>query len=99
MAGKKVLLPQARISSRELPEGLRDAGTEITAVPVYRTVDVDPGEIDFNYIDTVLFTSGSTVRAFVKKFGTLPATVKALALGIPTQKAAREHGIEAEVLA
>jgi uroporphyrinogen III methyltransferase/synthase len=99
MAGKKVLLPQAEISSRELPEGLRDAGAEITAVPVYKTVDVDPGEIDFNYIDKVLFTSGSTVRAFISRFGELPPNVKALALGIPTQKVAREHGIEAEVLA
>ncbi|MBE0537277.1 MAG: uroporphyrinogen-III C-methyltransferase [Phycisphaerae bacterium] len=98
MGGKKVLLPQAEIASKELPEGLAAAGAEVTAASVYKTVDVDPGEIDFDYIDTVLFTSGSTVRAFVKKFGSLPPNVKALALGIPTQKVAQEHGIDAEVL-
>ncbi|MGI6272574.1 MAG: uroporphyrinogen-III C-methyltransferase [Anaerohalosphaeraceae bacterium] len=99
MAGKKVLLPQARVASKELPEGLAAAGAQITALPVYETVDVDPGDIDFDYIDTVLFTSGSTVRAFIKKFGHLPPKVRALALGEPTRKVAREHGINAEILA
>ena len=98
MAGRRVLLPQAEAAGRELPEGLAARGAEVRAAAVYRTVDVDPGDVDFAYIDAVLFTSGSTVRAFVRRFGGLPGRVKALALGIPTQKVARECGIEAEVV-
>ena len=98
MAGKKVLLPQAEVASKELPEGLTKAGAQIQTVAVYKTIEVDPGEIDFDYIDKVLFTSGSTVKAFVDKFGKLPPNVDALALGEPTQRIAKEHGINAEVL-
>jgi len=98
MAGKKVLLPQAEISSRELPEGLAASGAQVTAVPVYKTVEIEPDEVDFDYIDIVLFTSGSTVRAFVNRFGKLPPNTKALALGIPTQNVAKEHGIDAELM-
>jgi uroporphyrinogen III methyltransferase/synthase len=99
MGGQKVLLPQAEISSKELPEGLAAAGAQVTAVPVYKTVEIEPEDVDFDYIDIVLFTSGSTVRAFVNKFGKLPPNTKALALGIPTQNVAKEHGIDAEVMA
>jgi uroporphyrinogen III methyltransferase / synthase len=99
MAGKKILLPQALISSEELPEGLRSMKASVVRVPVYQTVDVEPGEIDFDFIDQVLFTSGSTVRAFVRRFGKLPAKVKAYCLGKPTLEEARRHNIEGRLVA
>ena len=98
MKGKKVLLPQAEISSKELPEGLRKAGAIVEKAAVYRTVQLDPGEVDFSFIDQILFTSGSTVRAFVRKFGKVPPNVKAYALGPSTRAVAKQHNIDAEVL-
>jgi len=96
--GKKVLLPQSEIASKELAEGLLKEGAIVEKVTLYKTLDVDPGNVDFNLIDQILFTSGSTVRAFVKKFGKVPSNVKAYALGLPTQAVAREHNIDAKVL-
>ena len=57
-----------------------------------------PGEIDFDHIDRILFTSGSTIRAFVKRFGSVPTHIKAYCLGLPSLAEAKKHNINAEVL-
>ena len=76
MKDKKVLLPQSQIASKELPDGLIAMQAQIEKVPVYKTVDIEPDPIDFDYIDQILFTSGSTVRAFIKRFGEVPENIK-----------------------
>ena len=98
MNGRKVLLPQAEISSKELPDGLRGMNAEIEKVAVYKTVETDPGRIDFGHIDKILFTSGSTVHAFVNRFGKVPEGITVYALGKPTQQAAAKYGIAAEIM-
>ena len=98
MENKKVLLPQSEIASRELPDGLLNMQAVIKKVPVYRTIDIDPGSIDFDYIDRILFTSGSTVRAFIKYFGQVPENVKSYCLGGPTLNEAKKHNIDAEII-
>ncbi|MGB2862394.1 MAG: uroporphyrinogen-III C-methyltransferase [Sedimentisphaerales bacterium] len=94
----RVLLPRAKVASRELPEGLAAMGAEVAEVPAYMTVEVEPADVDFEHIDKILFTSGSTVRAFVKKFGHVPTKAKAYCLGTPTQAEAKKHGISAEIM-
>lgn len=96
--GKKVLLPQTEVSSKELPEGLIDMRAEIEKEVLYKTVDIEPAPIDFDYIDAILFTSGSTVRAFVKHFKQVPAGVKVYGLGLPTLAVAKENGIDGELM-
>jgi uroporphyrinogen III methyltransferase/synthase len=98
MSNKRVLLPRAKVASRELPEGLTAMGAEVVEVSAYMTVEVEPADVDFEHIDQVLLTSGSTVRAFVKKFGHIPPHVKAYCLGTPTQTEAKKHGISAEIM-
>jgi len=95
---KRVLLPRAKVASRELPEGLAAMGAAVEEVPAYMTVEIEPADVDFEHIDKILFTSGSTVRAFVKKFGHVPPKVKAYCLGTPTQAEAKKHGISAEIM-
>jgi uroporphyrinogen III methyltransferase/synthase len=85
---KKVLLPQSEIASEELPDGLARI----------KTVEVDTGEIDFDHIDQILFTSGSTIRAFVRRFGSVPSHIRAYCLGLPSLAEAKRHNIDAEVL-
>jgi uroporphyrinogen III methyltransferase/synthase len=99
MQGKKVLLPQAAASSEELREGLAAMGAIVQDVPVYQTLEIEPADVDLERIDKILFTSGSTVRAFVKRFGRIPSHVRACCLGAPTQAEAAKHGIDAEILA
>ena len=98
MKSKRVLLPRAKVASRELPEGLAAIGAEVAEVSAYMTVEVEPADVDFEYIDKILFTSGSSVRAFVKKFGKVPLRVEAYCLGLPTQAEAKKHGISVEIL-
>lgn len=95
---KKVLLPRATIASSELPKGLIELGAEVENISIYQTVEVEPADVNLAYIDHILFTSGSTVRAFTKKFGRVPSHIKAYCLGRPTQTEAAKHGIEAEIL-
>lgn len=98
MKGKKVLLPQSEIASVELANGLLKMGSVIEKIAVYKTVEIDPGEVNFDFLDRILFTSGLTVRAFVKRFGRVPRNVRAYCLGLPTLKEAKKHGIDAEIL-
>ena len=98
LKGKHILLPRARVCSEELTQGLADQGAAIEKVVVYQTVDLDPGEIDFGHIDAVLFTSGSTVRAFARRFKTVPPGIQAWCLGLPTLAEARHHGIHADLM-
>jgi len=65
---------------------------------VYRNVDIEPEETDFDFIDQILFTSGSTVRAFLKLYGSVPDGVKVYCLGQPTLNEAKKHNIHAELL-
>lgn len=98
MNNKSVLIPRAKVASHELPEGLTAMGAAVEEVPVYMTVEIEPADVDFEHIDKILFTSGSTVRAFVKKFGHVPPQVKAYCLGTPTQAEAKKHGVSAEIM-
>jgi len=98
LAGKRVLLPRAEISTEELPDGLTRQSAQVDKLVVYRTVDIPPEPVDFNFIDHILFTSGSTVRAFIKHFGAVPDHIQCYCLGKPTQTVAREHGIIGEIL-
>jgi len=98
MKDKKVLLPQPVAASGELPDGLLAMQAVIEKLVVYQTVEIDPGEIDFDYIDRILFTSGSVVRAFVKRFGKVPPNIKTYCLGLPTLAEAKKHNIDSEVL-
>lgn len=98
MNNKSVLIPRAKVASHELPEGLTAMGAAVEEVPAYMTVEIEPADVDFEHIDKILFTSGSTVRAFVKKFGHVPPQVKAYCLGTPTQAEAKKHGVSAEIM-
>lgn len=98
VSGRSILLPQAEVCSEELPNGLSARGAKIDKCAVYKTIDQEIDDVDLDYIDQVLFTSGSTVRAFVNKFGSLPAHVKALCLGGPTQAVAKQYNIDAAIM-
>ncbi len=96
--GKKILLVRPKVGSSMLLDCLADTGAAVEAVVVYRNVDIEPEETDFDFIDQILFTSGSTVRAFLKLYGCVPDGVKVYCLGQPTLNEAKKHNIPAELL-
>jgi uroporphyrinogen III methyltransferase/synthase len=95
---KKILLVRPKVGSSVLLDGLTDYKANVEAVMVYRNVDIEPEEIDFKYVDQILFTSGSTVRAFLKVYGSVPEGVTVYCLGQPTLNEANKHNIPAELL-
>lgn len=97
-ADLSILLPGPEVRSDELPDGLTEKGAKITKLNVYQTIEKTIDDIDLDYVNQILFTSGSTVRAFVKQCPTLPAHIQALCLGEPTQKIAAEHNINANII-
>jgi len=96
---KRILLVRPQAGADTLPQGLAGLGAICEQVAVYRNVEVEPDDVDFDFIDQVLFTSGSTVRAYVKHFGAVPAGIRVFCLGPPTLAEAVKHGItQAEIL-
>ena len=98
VAGLSILLPQAEVSSEKLPEGLSKNDAQVDKLNVYKTIETEIEDIDLDYINQILFTSGSTIRAFVKKFGAVPKHIQALCLGIPTQNIAKQNNIDAKII-
>lgn len=96
---KRILLVRPKVGSSKLVDGLADAGAVVETVVVYRNVDIEPEETHFEFIDQILFTSGSTVRAFLKRYGSVPPHIKVYCLGQPTLNEAQKHNIQAELLA
>jgi uroporphyrinogen III methyltransferase/synthase len=96
--GKRILLVRPKAGSSMLLDDLADADAATEAVVVYRNVDIESEETDFDFIDQILFTSGSTIRAFLKQYGSVPDGVKVCCLGQPTLNEAKKHKISAELL-
>ncbi|MBN1806180.1 MAG: uroporphyrinogen-III C-methyltransferase [Sedimentisphaerales bacterium] len=95
---KKILLVRPKFGSSTLLDGLTDMKADVEAAVVYKNVDIKPEETDFNFIDQILFTSGSTIRAFLKVYGSVPDGIKVYCLGQPTLDEANRHNIAAELL-
>jgi uroporphyrinogen III methyltransferase/synthase len=95
LAGKRILLPRAAVARDVIPEELARRGAHVDIVEAYRTVPPDTLPAFPANADAVTFTSSSTVRNFVDRYGT-PALngAKAVSIGPVTTDTAHELGIE-----
>ena len=111
LTGVRVLLPRANLARELLPTALRKAGAEVTAVTAYRTVpaDLDPEGPDIrrmlreSRVDVVTFTSGSSVRNFVRAVGGAHAAdllrgVDVACIGPVTAEAAAKLDIATQIM-
>jgi uroporphyrinogen III methyltransferase/synthase len=103
--GERVLLVRALEGREVLTTMLESAGIEVTTVPAYRTVTAhDPdfaGKV--RLVDTITFTSASTVRGFSTLLHGRAAesvgTKCVVCIGPVTAEAARRHGLHVNVIA
>lgn len=112
LQGLKFLLPRADIARELLAEELRRSGAEVTEVTAYRTLLAEPpreGDPDIygmlleKRIDVVTFTSASTVRNFVRQFGSEQAadllrTTIVASIGPVTAETAEQYGIHSSIV-
>ena len=107
MAGKKVLVPRAKVARQTLIDGLEKMDAEVTVVTSYETVlpPVAPEVIDILEVepaDVLTFTSSSTVKNFFKA---LPEdirekvikTAKIASIGPITSKTAEKYGLKVHI--
>ena len=104
LAGKRVLIPRAKVAREVLPERLREAGAEVVVPPAYETVPSSEGkealarELAAGSIDCVTFTASSTVENFVGAFGAeesarLLGGARVVCIGPITADTARGFGL------
>jgi uroporphyrinogen III methyltransferase / synthase len=112
LTGQSFLLPRADIARELLADELRASGATVTEVTAYRTVGVEPdrdNEPDIyrmlldHKVDALTFTSASTVRNFVRLYGSEPvadllAPVAIASIGPVTAEAALQCGIKTTIM-
>ncbi len=105
VAGRRVLLLRADIAPPDLPDGLRDAGAGVRAVPAYRTTPADGRRAELDRLlagglDAVTFTSSSTVTNLIEVLGGDVAALDGAliaSIGPATSAAARAAGLRVDV--
>lgn len=104
VAGKKILIPRAKVAREVLPDELRKMGADVTVAEAYETIKPASKRDDIKKlfeegkIDVVTFTSSSTVSNFVEMFGKEEALrlmngVKVASIGPITSDTARKFGL------
>jgi uroporphyrinogen-III synthase len=105
LAGQRVLLPCSHIARDATRAALRDAGADVDAVVVHRTVTARPTPEELRAldrpVDAVTFTSPSTVRGFLEAGGPaarrLAGRAAVACIGPTTTAAARAAGLTVAV--
>lgn len=108
--GQRILLPRADIARKQLAKALRAKGALVDEVPVYCTRPAGSKATELkdlicnDQIDLITFTSASTVRNFAQLLDGLDLTqalkkVKVACIGPVTAEAAKELGIEVQIVA
>jgi uroporphyrinogen III methyltransferase/synthase len=110
LRGKRVLIARAKKAREILPKELRNLGASVDVVSVYQTVRPtrDPGEflqlLGEGRIDTIAFTSSSTVSNFMNLFANREADllkglkdVAIAVIGPVTRKTAHDLGLPVHI--
>jgi uroporphyrinogen III methyltransferase/synthase len=108
LAGCAVLLPRAAVARDALPERLRAAGARVDVVEAYRTRGPNAEEAAallraLHEVDSVTFTSSSTVEQTLLALGdtaaTLLSALTVASIGPITTETAQRHALRVDVTA
>jgi uroporphyrinogen III methyltransferase/synthase len=107
VAGRKILLPRARIGADDLPNGLREREAIVDDIPIYDTARAS-GEgreaiaerLRKHAIDMVTFLSSSAATNFVDMFDVSTLSdVHIAVIGPSTAETVKQYGLRADVVA
>lgn len=81
----KILNPRSDLSLEIISNGLKNIGLDIDSVVAYNNVmPTEINKIDLSTIDTIVFTSPSCVKNFIKVYEKIPLNIKIIARGSTT---------------
>ena len=87
----KILLPRSDIADKGLTDGLRKIGFAVYPVVVYKNVlPENLPDLDLNFFDEIIFSSPSTIKNFIKRYGRPPSGIKITTIGPVTKNAWQE---------
>ncbi len=95
---KNILFPRSALSNPYLKEHLIKAGAHVDELVVYQNTKPEKRPLPKENIETVIFTSPSTVKNFLADYKTIPLQWKILSKGSVTSKALKEAGYIGEIL-
>lgn len=98
LKGQKILFPRSALPNLFLKNNLEKLGAKVFELPIYDNVKPPKRRLPDQFIDTVIFTSPSTVKNFLKDYDTIPSYWKIYAKGPLTQKTLEEKGYPSESL-
>lgn len=106
-AARRILLPGSKLAGPTLVDGLTAAGWEVDVVSAYTMEEVAPEALPGGFAaewadgayDVVVLTAGSSTRALLNLAGPVPERTRVVTIGTPTAVAAREAGIDVDVIA
>lgn len=83
----RVLIPRSNLALNIIPQGLTDLGFDVTTITAYENrMPEDVKKVDLDQIDTIVFTSPSTIDNFIRLYGCLPTDKQLLTRGRITEK-------------
>ena len=104
--GKKVLIPQSNLASKEYLEVFNKRGAQPVPVTIYETLAVNYPADSFaekvNDVDYLTFTSGSTFKAFMENAnnsGVKLTNEKIICIGPSTVKVVEQNGQKVSAIA
>ncbi len=98
MAGKRFLLPRAKVARDILPDTIRQKGGAVDVVTVYETRQ-PTGDVALpEAVDMVTFASPSSVKNFVAGAGKHLTFTAVACIGPITADCARAHGLTVDVM-
>ncbi|MCR5454155.1 MAG: GNAT family N-acetyltransferase [Bacteroidales bacterium] len=87
----RVLVPRSGIALPIIPSGLAELGFDVDTVVAYlNKMPKNPIKVNLDDVDTIIFTSPSTVENFVKIYGKIPTGKALRSRGVVTQKKLEE---------
>lgn len=87
----RVLIPRSNLALSIIPEGLRNLGFDVTTVTAYENrMPEDAMKVDLSLVDTIVFSSPSTIDNFIRLYGKLPTDKQLLTRGRITEKHLQE---------
>ncbi len=99
LKAKTIIFPRSALPNPFLRTQLQRAGAQVLEFAVYRNTKPRRRSIFTQAIDSVLFSSPSTVINFLKDYGKIPAGWQVLCKGPLTQRALKKAGYRSELVA